>query len=247
MDDLKSKFFLRSRKIQAALILGLSALTALGASTGVDLPTWLTTDWLTGLLNSITGDSGLGASLLDAYAAAQLVWSMLRPDDAKLKAIPGTGDLKLAAPLRAALTVLIAVGGIGLAFDARAVTAYAKPTAVTGRWTWSPAENATAYNVRVSRNGGAYALERAVTAPEVMLPAALGETLVLVVEPLAPGVPNVAPGALSDASESVRFLGSPDLDGDGPVQPRDVTRAASEAGRCIRPASSGSAVPATPC
>jgi len=104
--DIKSKFFLRSRKIQAALILGLSALMAGADSVGVSLPGFLTTDWLTGFLDTITGDSGLGAALLNAYAALALVGSWLRPDGAALNVVPLTGTLKLAPSLRAVALLL---------------------------------------------------------------------------------------------------------------------------------------------
>jgi hypothetical protein len=88
IESTKSKFFLRSRAIQAALILGLQAIDALAASVGIDLPAFMTTEWLTGLLDTITGDSGLGAALLDAYAAGLLVWHTARPDGASPTLLP---------------------------------------------------------------------------------------------------------------------------------------------------------------
>ncbi len=244
----KSKFFLRSRAVQAALILLLQAGDALAQSFGLHLPAFLTLDWLTGLLNAVTGDAGLGAALIDAYAAALLVWKLARPDGAALVAVPGAGTLPLAAPLRAALLVLIVIGGPGLAFDARADTlpVYVPSAPVIGRWTWTPAENATAYNVYASRNGGAYTLAAAVTAPEATISSRLGETVEVRVEPLAPGS-GAAPGPLSDVSATVRFLASPDLDGSAPVSVADVTRASGEFGRCITFGARGTAVPSGPC
>lgn len=88
IEETKNKFFLRSRRIQASLILGLGAVQALAGSAGIDLPVWLTTEWLTNLLSTITGDSGLGSALLDAYGAGAIVWSYLRPDGATLTALP---------------------------------------------------------------------------------------------------------------------------------------------------------------
>ena len=55
-DELKTKFFLRSRLIQAAILGCLTAAGGLSSALGIDLPSGLTTEWLTNLLDSITGD-----------------------------------------------------------------------------------------------------------------------------------------------------------------------------------------------
>jgi len=150
--DVKTKFFLRSRKIQAALILGLQALQGGSEAAGVHLPTWLTLDWLAGLLDTITADSGLGATIIAAWGAGAAVLSYLRPDDAKLVAVPLTGTLPIAASLRAALVLLACMMTLGAPLPARSGQIdYRSPVA----FDWTPASGQVAgYHVLVDQGAG---------------------------------------------------------------------------------------------
>lgn len=248
----QSKFFLRSRRVGAGLLALYAALHTFGGDVGLSVPDF--SGVLGIIVNSFTSDDGILAKLGALYATVMTLALAVRGSDgATLKLLPGTGTLPLGGT-SFALVLLACLIGIAPA-PARAAEAVFVPYApAVGRWTWTPAENATAYNVHASRNGGAFALAAAVTTPEVTLrmwtpggpPLRIGETIVVVVEPLAPGS-GASPGPLSAASSPRTFRGTTDTDGNGTTGMSDHGSFANSFGCRISPSASGVAVPATNC
>jgi len=110
IEDVKAKWFLRSRAIQAAIILLSQGFDGLAAQAGIALPTGVV-GYIQQGLDAITGDQGLGAILLDAYAGALVVWGRFRADSAKLTLLPASGNAPLGRVLPLVLAwVLVASG-----------------------------------------------------------------------------------------------------------------------------------------